>query len=299
MHAEMKQTCPICHSTEWKAEYQGPVRDGVFGKYDDGIVWKCDGCGVSHLPPKEENLTDYYQSDEYREDVGEHADPQDYFSRHDDEQFDKARFLKGTSFRGKVIADIGCAGGSFLDVAKGLAKASIAIEPGKSYHASLRERGHHVYDSLESAAEQWQGQVDVAVCFSVIEHVLDPVEFLTGIRKLLTPDGVLVLSTPNQRDALLDFSGNPYRSFFYRRVHPWYFDEDCLRLASTKSGMTFEPQYVQRFSFANFAAWLREGKPTGNAHEAALGPVFDDVWKSTLETQKKSDYLYGFCRPAA
>lgn len=299
MQPAMNESCPICGSTEWKAEYKGPVRDGVFGKYDNGTVWTCSGCGVSHLPPRQTNLEDYYQSDEYREDVGEQADPHDYFSRHDDEQFDKARFLKGTSFRGKVIADIGCAGGSFLDVAKGLAEASIAIEPGKSYHASLKERGHRVYGSLESAAEEWEGKVDVAVCFSVIEHVSDPVEFLAGIRRLLKSDGVLVLSTPNHRDALLEFSGNPYRSFFYRWVHPWYFDEDCLRSASSKCGMTFEPHYVQRFSFANFAAWLREGKPTGNGHDAALGPVFDDVWKSTLEAQKKSDYLYGFCRPAA
>ncbi|MPN05602.1 Ubiquinone biosynthesis O-methyltransferase [bioreactor metagenome] len=46
-------------------------------------------------------------------------------------------------------------------------------------------------------AKQWEGQFDVVISSAVIEHVLDPVEFLQHLGQALKPNGLLLLSTPN------------------------------------------------------------------------------------------------------
>ena len=38
---------------------------------------------------------------------------------------------------------------------------------------------------------------DVVTAFEIIEHTLDPAAFLDDIGRVLTPDGLLVLSTPD------------------------------------------------------------------------------------------------------
>ncbi len=43
------------------------------------------------------------------------------------------------------------------------------------------------------------GGFDLVVSFEVLEHIPDPTDFLTGARKLLTDDGLLILSTPNEK----------------------------------------------------------------------------------------------------
>lgn len=51
------------------------------------------------------------------------------------------------------------------------------------------------------------GEFDLVTCFEAIEHVSDPGRVLDELRRVLRPDGVVVLSTPN-RDVYLP--GNPF-----------------------------------------------------------------------------------------
>lgn len=45
-----------------------------------------------------------------------------------------------------------------------------------------------------------EGQTDLVVCFEAIEHVTQPEVVLTEARRLLRPDGVLVISTPERKE---------------------------------------------------------------------------------------------------
>ncbi len=292
-----KEACKICGSGVWTQLYTGPIRQGKFGRAVPGIVWRCEQCGTGYLPPLARDLEQYYQSDAYRTDVGETADVASFFALHDAEQFPKYGLLAGLAPRSKVIADVGCAAGSFLDGLRGFAAETIGIEPATFYHDSLRQRHHLVYPSTSDALHDWQGRVDLVTCFSVIEHVVDPVGLLRELRALLAEGGQALISTPNARDILLQLGGDSYRSFFYRTVHLYYFDEDALRAAAQAAGFAHgEARYVHRFNFANFAGWLREQKPTGNEGSTPLGAAFDQLWRGALEANGAADYLYMFVR---
>ena len=90
--------------------------------------------------------------------------------------------------RGRSIADVGCAAGSFLDNVVGLVGRTVAIEPCRDHHVSLCERGHEVFNSLEEAVEASAGTLDWTFSISVIEHAPDPCAFLSGIAALLATD---------------------------------------------------------------------------------------------------------------
>lgn len=285
--------CRVCGQSKWQLAFGGPVRQGTFGNLRPASVYRCEECETEYLPSVQADLEEYYKSVNYRQDVGESGTVEDYFRTHDEEQLVKMRFLQGIGLRGVPVMDVGCGGGSFLDAISGFAGSTIAIEPAESYHVSLRERGHDTFSSMQAALKRWKGQVKMAVCFSVIEHVEQPVEFLREIRSLLAGDGVLILSTPNQADLLVSQGGDAYRSFFYRSVHMHYFNERSLQYAAKRAGFGgCAVQFHHRFNFANFVGWLREKTPTRNLGQFPLGSSFDEHWRTFLESSGTADYLY-------
>jgi SAM-dependent methyltransferase len=112
---------------------------------------------------------------------------------------------------GKEVLDAACGVGYGLEILASAAKAvtGLDIDPeavaeaekrhGKSAKAVVQG------DLLELPFEA--GSFDVVTCFEAIEHVEDHEAALAEVRRVLRPDGVLVLSTPNP-EAYLE--GNEY-----------------------------------------------------------------------------------------
>jgi SAM-dependent methyltransferase len=292
-----EEPCGVCGAIQWTEVYRGPVRDGVFGHQRPGLVRACGSCGVEVLADPPPPADSYYESGEYREAVGEAAEVESYFSAHDKEQWSRFGLLEPLEVRSRVVADVGCGGGSFLDGVRGMARQTIAIEPMRGYHASLRTRGSLVYPDVDSALVAHAGQIDVLVCFSVIEHVQQPRLFASNMRRLLAPGGVALLSTPNRADVLLSVGCDAYRQFFYRVVHRHYFDAASLRTLALAAGFTScDVMFRHRFNFGNFITWLGEGRPGGSDTVSPLGQSFDRSWKLSLEESGMADYLYAYCR---
>jgi 2-polyprenyl-3-methyl-5-hydroxy-6-metoxy-1,4-benzoquinol methylase len=268
---------------------------GRFGNLtpDARTVVKCSGCGVGFL--SQDRPVDY-DSAEYRELVDGSASPDSFYALHDAEQGEKLRALGVERLRDKVVADIGCGAGSFLDLARGVASATLAIEPMRDFHPILRTKGHRPFSYCAEVTEEWQGRVDVAVCFSVIEHVADPVSLLRDSRRMLRAGGELLLSTPNLDDWMLELLPEDYGAFFFRTVHTWYFDAGSLRaLASAAGFAACAVEYVHRFDLSNALLWLRDRRPTGQATLAVAPPV-DAAFCRWLESAGRADYIYARLR---
>ncbi len=285
--------CLICDSDGLVTFYEGSIRMGSFGKQstENHVITECPGCGARHLPPIMEDLENYYRSEEYRNDLDQGNEIDRYFELTDDDQPFRLDLLGPNSIRGKRIADVGCGAGPFLDLVKGLTAETVAIEPNEAYHASLKERGHSVHGSLEEAGSSGMPPVDVAVSFSVIEHVDKPRDFLEGIRKLLKPGGRALVSTPNAEDFMIGLSPD-YQKFFYRKVHLWYFTAAALEKTAELAGFrSCKVMFKHRFDLSNAMLWLRDKRPTGLS-KIDLPPQVDNGWKDHLEASGGSDYLY-------
>jgi 2-polyprenyl-3-methyl-5-hydroxy-6-metoxy-1,4-benzoquinol methylase len=285
--------CPICGVNSWKLAYSGSIRDGIHGKWKESEVRRCDGCGVDRL--SEDDCLQYaeYESKEYRAHLDQDHNSENHFSAHDE----LAKFTIDTlwprSLRGLTLADVGCGGGVLLDHFSGLAKKLIAIEPSIAWADSLMERGYHWEPSTSAAAKNWHGKVDIVLSTQVIEHVEDPRTFLENISKLLTPEGVAVISTPNSKDILMELIPDEFPKFFYRSQHRWAFDVKSLSKCALLAGLNVvEVKHIHRYGLANAMNWYKYGKPMGRQPIKLLGSAIDMHWKAWLESTGQSDNLY-------
>lgn len=284
--------CGICGARDWHVLYEGPIREGVPGEFspESETIWRCATCAVGYLAGEE--IT--YADSAYRERVNRDASITGYHALHDEQQLTNLEIVAAARLRDQVVADVGCGGGSFLDLVGGLAARTIAIEPHRGYHTALANQGHAVYPYARAAAADWQGRVDTLVSFNVIEHIEDPVTFMKEIRTLLKPGGQAILCTPNAAAWLLDFLPGIYDRFFFRRVHRWYFNAPSLTHLATATGFTVDRvRYYQRYDLSNALLWMRDGRPTGTG-KAPLLATLDPLYKQTLEEQGRADYIYIF-----
>ena len=302
LHSHLFPDCAVCGAQGWIPVYQGGVRDGAFGNSRSGaVVADCVGCGVQRLDEASCQDDAVYTDAAYRELLGEAIDTRGFHAAHDPLQLERLNVVNPMTLRDKVIADIGCAAGSFLDFISGLARWVIAVEPGKPYQDSLRERGFHVYDFTADALEDCEGSVDHALSCQVIEHVAAPGAFMAEIADLLAPGGQVTISTPNRGDLLMSLLPEDYPPFFYRTVHRWYFCADSLARCGRAAGLVpVETRFVHRFGVANTLRWLRERRPGGRDPLPGLDDrALDSVWRDTLAREGTADTIYmTFEKPA-
>jgi len=287
--------CKICGSSDLNVVYEGRVRIGRFGNLSRNAVkvFQCKSCKIITLPGIMENTAEYYESSAYREEVDCGADVRLFFNLHDKEQIRNLSVTGIELYREKVVADIGCGAGSFLDAIRGYAKSVIAVEPSVKFRQSLSSRGYKTYPYAKDAAIEQKDKIDIAVSFSVLEHVESPLSFLEEIRTLLISDGKLIISTPNACDILLEALPDDYPSFFYRKAHLWYFTPEALSNILKLAGY----RYIRiipyhRFRLANFLAWMKDKIPKGDLESNFITPAMDAVWKSELERTMRCDYLF-------
>lgn len=286
--------CEICGCDRWEISYQGDIRDGAYGNsIPNATIAKCIKCNIERLDERfcpDENI---YETDEYRKKLQQDISIEEYQKNDNKLQEYVFSILNRNILKNKIITDIGCAGGSFLDDVSEITSRNIAIEPCDIYKKLLLERGYSVYSNLIEAESECAKEVDYAFSFQVIEHVKNPREFLQNIRLLLKPDGKLLISTPNRCDILMNLLPDSFPSFFYRAVHRWYFDVKSLSECAIKSGFKIEKvQPIHRYGLSNVLFWLRDRKPASHKTFPEISFIVDKFWKNYLETTEQSDCLF-------
>jgi|TARA_B100000315_G_scaffold213510_1_gene211519 SAM-dependent methyltransferase len=288
--------CEICGYNKWDAQFSGKIRDGAVGNFsnDESVILRCSKCGVERLNESCCKDADLYTGKKYRKLLSQPTTVEGFMEKYDSLQLRNLKAIWPDSVRGKTVADIGCAAGSFLDHISGLTKEVIAVEPCRDYHYSLINRGYSVYSYVNDAAGDWRGKVDYAFSFSVIEHISNPRLFLEEIGGMLSNNGKLLVSTPNRKDILMELAGDDYKRFFYRTVHRWYFDRKSFGYCADKAGFEVTRSIcVHRFGLSNAMKWLRDSKPDENTPLPYLDDeVLDNFWKGYLESHGVGDYLY-------
>lgn len=108
---------------------------------------------------------------------------------------------KASDFAGKSILDLGCGSGWICDKAmqEGARRAvGIDIVEPENWRAG-ESRWEYASTDLDHPAwhEDLAGPFDAIYAFDILEHLQSPYAFLCSCRRLLAPQGHLVLTTPN------------------------------------------------------------------------------------------------------
>lgn len=130
---------------------------------------------------------------------------QDQLKRRVFDTFDALMRFRGRPglLPGMALVDLGASDGALVRVAQA---------------AGLQARGFDAADGLDLAVDRLpidDQSVDVVTCVSLIEHVHDPSQMLSEVRRVLRPGGSIVLVTPNWKYSWQNFFDDP------THVHPY------------------------------------------------------------------------------
>lgn len=159
-----------------------------------GTLVKCAKCGLVFREPKpsDKTMIEYYQKS-----YSDIFDEEKYKS-HREEIF--LNFLEKAvkhSGGGKLL-DVGCGYGIFLSLAKNQGWEVYGVELSKEACQFARSSlGLNVFCGDLKEASFPEGHFDVVTLWNVLDHMVNPVQQLLEVRRILKNDGLLFLRLPN------------------------------------------------------------------------------------------------------
>ncbi len=204
-------------------------------------VRRCADCSFVYVTPRvpDEDLhriygDDYFQSDcpsdygygGYLEDIACHRRT---FRK-------KADFVTRFKTGGRML-EIGAAGGFFLDEMsrRGFEVEGIELSPRACAFAREQLGIETIHNERLEDLDLEEGGYDLLVLFDVIEHLSDPFGALSDLRRLLKPDGVMVLQTQNVDSLAARLLGRRWHHYKHLE-HIYHFSPTTIRRALDEAG---------------------------------------------------------------
>ncbi len=287
--------CDICGNEDARVIYHGKIKTGLLDGYSekDYDVLQCDNCKtIWNYGYKDYNFEEFYESAEYRTRIEKDISIEAYCEKYDKEVLDKLTMTGTDIFRNKIVADIGCGGGSFIDFVGGAASTSIAIEPSKIYREGLVKKGHVVYSYTSDAVRDYSNKVDVVTSFDVIEHVESPEGFLKDAYDLLKEGGKAIIGTPTDYPILRQMLGESFDRFIFQVQHPWILSDTAMMMMGERIGFkNIRIEYKQKYGLGNLLSWLLDSTPRGDIKYDFIDRTIDEAYKRSMSAKDKCEYI--------
>jgi 2-polyprenyl-3-methyl-5-hydroxy-6-metoxy-1,4-benzoquinol methylase len=167
------------------------------------------------------------------------------------------------------ILEVGPGDGSLCRFLRGLGYKNIyAIEPSAAFRSKLMKQGFHVLGSKIEDLDKHNIKFDVCLAFHVLEHLSEPLAFLTKLKKHLEVGGVLLGEVPNVPYDVSIFSDAMKKSIF-DNAHLFHYS--CKGLQSLFERLRFKQVECEEVGLNNVG--IRRFFPKANCH--LIHPSFD------------------------
>ncbi len=188
--------CPACGRQNYIFQFE---------KYKCKFL-ECKVCSTIYMSPRPTPavMDDYYSNSENYAIWNKYIFPKSEANRRDkicrpnlDRIIDEC---KREGLEKPALLEIGPGFGTFSVLANesGFFSTVSVVERTPSMAEACRGKGLHVIQSaLEDVEKDFLETADVVVCFEVIEHIFDPIDFLAGVSRLLKPGGFFMFTCPN------------------------------------------------------------------------------------------------------
>jgi 2-polyprenyl-3-methyl-5-hydroxy-6-metoxy-1,4-benzoquinol methylase len=190
--------CVLCGG---ESSWLFSAHDGLRTTDQPFSMLRCGDCGLFSLSPSltPEEALGHYPADyqPFRSMLGAQLHP---WARWLERRHWQLRCRAVECFhRGGALLDVGCGAGRFLDVMRWTGRWQVAgVEVHQEAVGQCRqELGLVIHQgdlsTLDLPSETW----DVVTMWEVLEHLPNPIAALEAVARILKPEGVLLLSTPN------------------------------------------------------------------------------------------------------
>jgi 2-polyprenyl-3-methyl-5-hydroxy-6-metoxy-1,4-benzoquinol methylase len=238
---------------------------------------------ITSPQPSPENLGRYYESN-------------DYISHTDSKRslFEKAyHFVKGIALKNKLnlinncssskgkLLDIGAGTGDFLFTAKQNGWETIGVEPSEKAKGIAIGKGIKFSDSTQDLESH---SFDVITMWHVLEHVPNLEIQIKELKRLVKPNGTIIIAVPNFKSYDANYYGKFWAAFDVP-IHFWHFSKTAIQLLFQKENIKLEKVLPMKFD-SFYVSLLSEKYKKGKMNFVKaiwIGLVSNWKAKSSLE----------------
>ena len=238
---------------------------------------------ITSPQPSPENLGRYYESN-------------DYISHTDSKRslFEKAyHFVKGIALNNKLnlinncssskgnLLDIGAGTGDFLFTAKQNGWETIGVEPSEKAKGNAIGKGIKFSDSTQDLESH---SFDVITMWHVLEHVPNLEIQIKELKRLVKPNGTIIIAVPNFKSYDAKYYGKFWAAFDVP-IHFWHFSKTAIQLLFEKENIILEKVLPMKFD-SFYVSLLSEKYKNGKMNFVKaiwIGLVSNWKAKSSLE----------------
>jgi len=186
-----------------------------------------------------------------------------------------------TSTGSTTFLDVGCGVGIHLQIASRYFENVIGVEPSENAEIA-RSKGFRVCRAFLSSNADLGISAGAFGCFQVLEHIIQPVQFLETVSKYLTPHAVGCVNVP---DGERIFRRGTYSSVFSEHVN--YFSTSSLIRTLSRAG--FEILDLERDTeTCEIDAYVQKVQPNESGrmpmntkYKHDMERVRDQLWNSS------------------
>lgn len=242
---EMKK-CNLCKYGDFEELFGN--HDRFYRVKGDFVLCKCKNCGLIFINPQPD-----------MQELEKHYPPEKYYSLRKNKKntpgmyekliIDKnaslkkiilsplRKFMRSTKIvpSGKIL-DIGCGSGEFLSLMNKTGMDCFGVDPGLSSKDISKNNDLHLVKGELKEAEYPSNFFDVITMNHSFEHVLDPLETLTEIKKILKRGGTAIIGVPQSSSLAFFLFGKNWVNLDTPR-HLFIYNPSTLRMYANKVGL--------------------------------------------------------------
>jgi 2-polyprenyl-3-methyl-5-hydroxy-6-metoxy-1,4-benzoquinol methylase len=244
---------------------------------------------ITSPQPSPENLGSYYESN-------------DYISHTDSKRslFEKAyHFVKGIALKNKLnlinscsptkgnLLDIGAGTGDFLLSAKQNGWKTIGVEPSQKAKGIAISKGITFSESTQDLESK---SFDVITMWHVLEHVPDLEIQIQELKRLVRPNGTIIIAVPNFKSYDANYYGKFWAAYDVP-IHFWHFSKTAIQILFEKENIKLEKVLPMKFD-SFYVSLLSEKYKNGKMNYLKafwIGLLSNWKAKSSLES---SSHIY-------
>lgn len=214
---------------------------------------------ITHPQPSLEKLPSYYES-------------ADYISHTDGKKslFEKMyQFVKGIALKNKLklinslsekgtILDIGAGVGDFLMTAKNDGWKIVGIEPSEKAKAIAINKGVSFVNDLIEIEDH---SIDIITMWHVLEHVPNLEHQITELKRMIKPNGTIIIAVPNFNSFDANYYGK-YWAAFDVPIHLWHFSKTAIQKLFAQHNLELTKVLPMKFD-SFYVSLLSEKYKTG------------------------------------
>lgn len=239
---------------------------------------------ITHPKPDTTQLPKYYESDDYIS----HTDGKRSF-------FEKTyQFIKNIALQKKLklinsfhskkgnLLDIGTGTGDFIALAKSNGWQTTGIEPSEKARSIAQKKGVAFSQNLTDLEDH---SFDVITMWHVLEHVPDLENQIGELKRLLKPEGTILIAVPNFNSYDAKYYGKFWAAYDVPR-HLWHFSKTAIQLLFAKQNLSLEKILPMHFD-SFYVSLLSEKYKTGKMN---FINAFLIGWKSNAKAKQNHEY---------